>query len=105
MKHPEELPGITMKYKNNCGSLYVTINSDAEGNAYEVFLRTGKAGQPCRSFLEIYGKWITDSLRNKRDLSRMAKHCRGITCKGTTGEGKPCQELVADVLDSLCKTT
>lgn len=101
MKRPDELEGITTCHKNNCGHLYVTINYNDDKQPIEIFLRAGKSGQPCRSFLEVYGKWITDSLISKRDLGRMAKHCLGISCHGTVGDGEPCFTIISKVLTEL----
>ena len=45
--------GTTNKYKTACGSLWITVNRNQEGDIIEVFVNTSKAGI-CKSNIEKY---------------------------------------------------
>ena len=50
-KRPPVLSGKTVKVKSGCGSLYITMNKDEEGNLFEIKLTLGKAGSCINTML------------------------------------------------------
>ncbi len=76
---PEAVEGVTRRMGTGCGSLYVTINHDAEG-PFEVFAQIGKAGGCAASQTEAIGRLISLALRSGVDPGAIARQLRGVRC-------------------------
>ena len=79
-KRPHVLEGSTIKVTTGCGSLYVTINENAEGEPIEVFGILGKSGRCVSSQTESLARTISLGLKSGVDIKDLAKQLKGISC-------------------------
>jgi len=86
-ERPQMLSGHTVKMQTGCGTLYVTINVDADGNLTELFASHGKAGVCSQAQCEAIGRLSSMSLRAGVDPQAVINQLRGITCHETAGMG------------------
>ncbi|MCL4397973.1 vitamin B12-dependent ribonucleotide reductase [Patescibacteria group bacterium] len=63
MPRPVKVDGATYKIETPLGRAYITVNQDAEGNPYEVFISVGKAGSEVAAMAEAIGRLISTTLR------------------------------------------
>lgn len=79
----DSLSGDTDKIKIGCGSLYVTVNKNENGEVAEVFTMVGKAGG-CPSQSEATARLISLALRSGVDPEAIVDQIKGIRCHSTT---------------------
>lgn len=79
-KRPENLFGSTRRIKTGCGNIYITINEDENGNAFELFTSMGKSGGCASSQAEAMGRLISLALRSNLDPEEIVKHLKGVSC-------------------------
>jgi ribonucleoside-diphosphate reductase alpha chain len=95
--------GATRKMTTGCGSLYVTINEDAEG-IFEVFAAMGKGGGCAASQTEAIGRLISLSLRSGIDRDQIVKQLKGVRCPnqawGKGGRIYSCSDAIAKALEN-----
>jgi ribonucleoside-diphosphate reductase alpha chain len=96
--------GTTTKISTGCGNLYVTINNDAIGNPFEVFMQMGKAGGCAMSQLEAMGRMVSLALRSGVNVSSIVDQLRGIRCPSPSwekGGGRifSCSDAIARVME------
>ncbi len=60
---PAALPGMTIQVNTPLGKAYVTINENGEGQPFEVFINTAKAGSETAAISEAIGRLISYILR------------------------------------------
>jgi len=100
---PMVTTGTTTKIGTGCGSLYVTINEDEEGQAFEVFMQMGKAGGCAASQLEAIGRLLSLALRSGIDVRPLIDQLRGIRCPSPSWEkgGRifSCSDAIARVME------
>ncbi|MCL4835509.1 MAG: adenosylcobalamin-dependent ribonucleoside-diphosphate reductase [Caldilineaceae bacterium] len=60
---PKLLQGSTYRKDTPLGTAYITVNSDEEGEPFEVFLNIGKAGSDVSAVSEAMGRLISLTLR------------------------------------------
>ena len=82
-KRASILTGNTIKIKTGCGTLYVTINDDEEGNPIEVFIRLGKGGGCAAAQCESIGRLLSWGLRSGAGLETAMESLMGIRCSET----------------------
>ena len=84
---PEMLRGRTIKMISPLGDLYVTINEDEAGRAFEVFTTLGKAGGAANADAEAIGRLASLALRSGIPLTAVRDQLRGISCDRAVGIG------------------
>lgn len=60
---PIKVIGATYKIATPIGHAFITVNEDAEGNPFEVFVAVGKAGSEVAAMAEALGRLISTNLR------------------------------------------
>jgi len=100
---PPVTVGTTTKIATGCGNLYVTINEDAKGLPFEVFMSMGKAGGCAMSQLEAIGRLVSLALRSGIDTNSIIEQLRGIRCPSPSWEkgGRifSCSDAIARVVE------
>ncbi|HET91734.1 MAG TPA: adenosylcobalamin-dependent ribonucleoside-diphosphate reductase [Chloroflexi bacterium] len=86
---PHRLQGETYRMGTPLGTAYITINSNGDGEPFEVFLNVGKAGSDTAAVAEAIGRLISLVLRvpspltATRRLKQVVRQLKGI------GGGRP----------------
>jgi len=99
---PKVLSGKTVKLRTGCGSLYLTLNHDDEGNLFEIKMVLGKAGSCINSMLykmAILWSYILQLGATKEDVIKLIKkHFLGISCDASQkledGRMSSCSDMV-----------
>ena len=86
-QRPSMLRGRTIKMNSPLGDLYVTINEDEQGRAFEVFCTLGKAGGPAMADAEAIGRLVSLALRSGVPITSVRDQLRGISCDRAVGLG------------------
>jgi ribonucleoside-diphosphate reductase alpha chain len=76
---PKVLAGKTVRMETAYGKMYVTMNTDEEGNLFEVFATMGKSGGLGASMTEAICRLISTSLRAGVAPRAVIRELRGIT--------------------------
>ena len=77
---PQEMTGVTERIRTGHGNMYITVNFDDDGKAFEVFSTLGKAGGCDSAQLEAISRLVSLALRSGIDIQEVIEHLRGITC-------------------------
>ncbi|MDP4000271.1 MAG: adenosylcobalamin-dependent ribonucleoside-diphosphate reductase [bacterium] len=97
---PSVLRGLTVKQVTAYGNMYVTMNTDEQGDLVEVFASLGKAGGLGASMTEAICRLVSTSLRAGVSPRAIIKELRGITDQPYGfGDNK-----VTSVADAIGKT-
>ncbi|MGC9062066.1 vitamin B12-dependent ribonucleotide reductase [Calditerrivibrio sp.] len=100
---PKILYGKTIEMMTGCGKLYVTINSDENGDPFEVFTSMGKAGGCAQSQCEAIGRLISIVFRSGGAPETIIKQLKGISCHMKFGFGPnqvlSCADAVAKAIE------
>jgi len=95
--------GSTRKVRTGCGSLYVTVNEDGEGNLFEIFNQIGKAGGCAASQSEAIGRLASLALRSGIEAEDVVRQLKGISCHTPVWhrEGKilSCADAIGKAID------
>ena len=99
------LSGETYKYKTACGSLYITINKDDEGNIVEVFTNSSKNGT-CKANLNGETRLISLALRAGVKTDEVIDTLKSIQCqscifskaRGNKIDGTSCPDIIAKAI-------
>ena len=86
-QRPSVLTGRTIKMHSPLGDLYVTINEDEDGRAFEVFTTVGKAGGAAMADAEALGRLASLALRSGIPITAVRDQLRGISCDRAVGVG------------------
>lgn len=70
---PVKVEGATYKIQTPLGNAFITINHDASGNPFEVFVTIGKAGSEIAAMAEGLGRMISTTLRFGNHLSPLER--------------------------------
>lgn len=79
-KRGHVLSGSTRKVPTGCGSLYVTINENEDGQPIEVFGILGKSGRCVSSQTEALARTTSLGLKSGVSIEALAKQLKGISC-------------------------
>ncbi|EMA36238.1 adenosylcobalamin-dependent ribonucleoside-diphosphate reductase [Halococcus hamelinensis] len=74
---PDVLHGVTQRIDTGYGKLYVNINEDNQGRAFELFANIGHSGGFTNSFTEALAKVISTALRSGVDPVEIADELNG----------------------------
>ena len=86
-KRPDIIKGVTVKTVTGCGTLYVTINYDENGNPFEIFNSIGKSGGCAQSQTESTGRMVSLALRSGIGAEEIINQLKGIRCNIPYGFG------------------
>ena len=84
---PAMLSGRTMRQMSPLGDLYVTVNEDEDGSAFEIFATLGKSGGAAMADSEAIGRLASLALRSGVPLQEIYDQLRGISCDRAVGFG------------------
>lgn len=100
---PPVILGTTTKIATGCGNLYITINEDADGQPFEVFMHMGKAGGCAMSQLEAIGRLVSLGLRSGIEVLSIVEQLRGIRCPSPSwaqgGRIFSCSDAIARAIE------
>ena len=100
---PEVITGTTTKVSTGCGNLYVTINVDENGRAFELFTQMGKAGGCAASQLEAIGRLVSLGFRSGIEVKSIIEQLRNIRCPSPSWEKGQrifsCADAIARVIE------
>ena len=100
---PEVINGTTTKVATGCGNLYVTINRDERGAAFELFTQMGKAGGCAASQLEAIGRLVSLAFRSGIEVKSIIEQLRNIRCPSPSWENGQrifsCADAIARVIE------
>jgi len=87
-----------------CGTLYITINHDKNGNIVETFINTSKGGV-CQANTNAVSRMVSTNLRSGVKVSEIADQLKGIRCpaciqsmKDGKLDGISCADILAKTL-------
>jgi len=102
-KRPENISGETRHMKTGCGNIYITVNSDENGQLFELFTHMGKAGGCASSQAEAIGRLVSLALRSNIEPDVVVKQLKGITCHNQAwasgGKITSCSDAIAKALE------
>ena len=104
---PEVLGGKTYKVATPLGKAFISINEDAHGNIFEVFINVGRAGSDITADAEAIGRLISLNFRipsaylPEQIAQEVVSQLRGIGGSGSTGFGN---NRVRSLADAVAKT-
>lgn len=99
------LSGETYKYRTACGTLYITINKDDQGNIVEIFTNSSKNGT-CKANLNGETRLASLALRGGIRTEEVIDTLKSIQCqscafakaKGNQIDGTSCPDIIAKCL-------
>ena len=102
--------GDTYCKKCACGTLYITLNRDDEGNVVESFIHTSKGGI-CQANTSAVNRLVSLCMRSGVKTDEIIDQLKGITCGACTKavsngiklDGISCPDILARTLTEFCK--
>lgn len=99
--------GDTYCKKCACGTLYITVNKDDNGNIVECFVHTSKGGI-CQANIGAVNRMISLSMRSGVKIDEIIDQLKGINCpacsniraKGKQIDGLSCPDIISRVIQS-----
>lgn len=106
------LEGKTYCKKCACGTLYITINHDPDGNPIECFINTSKGGI-CQANTSAVARMISLNMRADIAIPEIVKQLQGITCsacvkvasKGEEISGISCPDIIGKAISDFSNLT
>lgn len=100
--------GCTFCKKCACGTLYITVNKDRDGNLVEIFTHTSKGGI-CQANLNAETRMASLALRSGVKVSEVVDQLKGISCpactavkaKGGKVDGISCADIIAKTIEEF----
>ena len=98
----QALTGTTYKHRTACGTLYITINKDEQGNIVEIFTNSSKNGT-CKANLNGETRMASLALRAGVKVEEVIDQLKGIHCqscafaraKGNPIDGTSCPDIIS----------
>lgn len=101
-QRPDVVTGSTYKIKTGYGTMYVTVNDDEHGNAFEVFATLGKSGGFFQAKSEAICRLVSLSLRSGIKSETIVEQLKGIRGPaptwGKNGQVLSIPDAIAQVL-------
>ena len=99
--------GETHCIKTACGTMYVTLNRDTEGNFVEVFVNTSKGGI-CQANINAVARLISTTLRSGVKIDKIISQLSGIVCPACVKnrdkcDGISCPDAIANTIKTFSK--
>jgi ribonucleoside-diphosphate reductase alpha chain len=107
---PMVVNGSTYRIDTPVGKAYITVNSDTNGEPFEVFVNVGKPGADVYAMAEALGRTISMSLRFNTFLTpmervrRIIEELQGIGGSRTLGFGKNSVKSLPDAVAKVLAT-
>lgn len=106
------LTGNTYKHRTACGTLYITINKDEQGNIVEIFTNSSKNGT-CKANLNGETRMASLALRAGVKVEEVIEQLKGIHCqscafaraKGNPVDGTSCPDIIAKCIKAAYTPT
>lgn len=103
--------GNTYCKKCACGTLYITVNRDEDGNVVETFVHTSKGGI-CQANSSAVTRLSSLALRSGVKVEEIADQLKGITCtacaklmaKGEKLDGVSCPDILSKTIMEFYNT-
>lgn len=103
--------GNTYCKKCACGTLYITINRDDDGNIVECFVHTSKGGI-CQANISAVNRMSSLAMRSGVKIDEIVDQLRGINCpacvkertKGEVIDGMSCPDIIARTIQDFAKS-
>ena len=92
-ERPRMISGETVRIATGHGNLYATINHDAQGEPFELFLTLDKAGTCTAADLDALARLSSLVFRLGGSKEEVVKQLRGIVCHPTWDEGRQIQSV------------
>lgn len=108
----QALTGNTYKHRTACGTLYITINKDEQGNIVEIFTNSSKNGT-CKANLNGETRMASLALRAGVKVEEVIEQLKGIHCqscafaraKGNPVDGTSCPDIIAKCIKAAYTPT
>lgn len=108
----QALTGTTYKHRTACGTLYITINKDEQGNIVEIFTNSSKNGT-CKANLNGETRMASLALRAGVKVEEVIDQLKGIHCqscafaraKGNPVDGTSCPDIIAKCIKAAYTPT
>jgi ribonucleoside-diphosphate reductase alpha chain len=104
---PHRLAGTTYRMETPIGTAFITVNNNAAGDPFEVFVQVGKAGSDTMAVAEALGRLVSLVLRLPSPLSAQRRLEEVINQLSRIGGGQPKGFGAAKILslpDALART-
>lgn len=108
VKRPDIVYGFTRKIMTPLGDTFITVNSDMDGNPFEIFINAGKSGSDVMAMAEALGRMMSMVMRlhgavdPQEKINMIANQLAGIGGSRSVGFGpnkvKSLPDAVARVL-------
>ncbi|MAH45135.1 ribonucleoside-diphosphate reductase, adenosylcobalamin-dependent [Candidatus Pacearchaeota archaeon] len=99
LSRPRSLSGSTTKMNTGQGTMYVTLNSDDDGDLYEVFATIGKAGGTAHANTEAICRLISLAMQYQIPTTEIINQLSGIQSTPVWDNGV----LVQSIADGISK--
>lgn len=104
--------GSTFCKKCACGTLYITVNRDKDGNLVEVFTHTSKGGI-CAANTNGLTRMVSLAMRSGVCVKEITDQLRGINCpaclklkaQGRAIDGISCPDILSKTIEEFGNTT
>lgn len=103
--------GKTYCKKCACGTLYITVNCDDDGNVVEAFVHTSKGGI-CQANINALTRMASLNMRSGVEIEEIVDQLKGITCpacaklmaKGESLSGISCPDILGKTIKEFYDT-